>query len=160
MAPYINDLTINGVPCRLTINGAQVEIYTVKITLCDDKWFPHTEGLTMLSPELLAEAAGIAKRNKWTTAGPFDPVFRRNLLETLEHNYRRETLPSDSDPEELDVIMRKLVDHYVEPMVKGLAEAGFPKDAEPVFRQFAREDFAFSIGLTVGQFWEGVKKEG
>lgn len=70
----------------------------------------------------------------------------------LNRNHWRETHSGDSDPGEFDVIMRGLVNHYVEPMIKGLLEKGFP-----VFRQFAREDFAFSIGLAVGQFWERIK---
>ena len=55
--------------------------------------------------------------------------------------------------------MRGLVNHYVEPMIKVLLEEGFPEDAVPVFRQFAREDFALSIGLAVGQFLERINKE-
>ncbi|MBO7726858.1 MAG: hypothetical protein J6S40_10375 [Thermoguttaceae bacterium] len=100
----------------------------------------------------MAEFTGLANRNTWNAAGPFDPVFRRSLIETIERNCRRETLSGDSDPEEPDVIMRKLLNHRVEPMIKGLLEEGFPEDAVPVFRQFAREDYAFSIGLTIGQF--------
>ena len=55
--------------------------------------------------------------------------------------------------------MRGLVNHHVEPMIKGLLEEGFPEDTVPVFRQFAREDLAFSIGLAIGQFWERIKED-
>ena len=146
MADYITDLKIKGVPCRMRIRGAQEETYAIKIRLSD----PDTPELWMISPGFLAEFAGISDRNMWTTTGPFDPIFRQNLTETIERNYHRETHSGDSDPEEFDVIMRRLVNHYVEPVIKGLLEEGFPEDAVPVFRQFAREDFAFSIGLCTG----------
>ena len=153
MSDYISKLRIKGVPCRMRIRGAQEETYAIKIRLDE----PDTPELWMISPGFLAEFAGLTNRNMWNTAGPFDPKFRQNLTETIERNYHRETHSGDSDPEEFDVIMRRLVNHYVEPMIKGLLEEGFPEDAVPVFRQFAREDFAFSIGLTIGQFWERIR---
>ena len=151
MADYITELKIGGVPCRIRIRGAQEETYAIKIKLSEFQR-PETMGLIMLSPGALAEGAGIAKRNVWTAAGPFDPIFRQNLIEMIERNYRRETLSGDSDPEEPDVVMRRLVNHYVEPIIDDLVKEGFPKDAVPAFRQFAREDYASSIGLTIGQF--------
>lgn len=132
----------------MRIRGAQEETYAIQIKLSDS----NRPEIWMLSPGFLAEFAGIADCNMWTTAGPFDPIFRQNLIETIERNYQRETHSCDSDPEEFDVIMRRLVNNYVEPIIKGLIEDGFPEDAVPVFRQFAREDFALSIGLTMGRF--------
>ena len=139
----------------MTISGSQEETYTVIIELSEFQR-PETMGLIMLSPSALAEGAGIAKRNIWTVAGPSDPLFRQNLIGMIERNYQRETQPGDSDPEDPDDVMRSLVDHFVEPVIDKLIEEKFPKDAVPVFRQFAREDFAFSIGLTIGQFWDRV----
>lgn len=142
----------------MTVTGAQEETYTIIIELCKFQR-PETMGLIMLSPGALAEGAGIAKRNVWTAAGPSDPLFRQKLIGMIERNYQRETHSDDSDPEEFDVIMRRLVNHFVEPVIDKLVEEKFPKDAIPVFRQFAREDFALSIGLTIGQFWDSVKNE-
>ena len=156
MADYICELTIKGVPCRMRIRGAQEETYVIQIKLSDS----NRPEIWMLSPGFLTEFAGIADCNMWTTTGPFDPIFRQNLIGTIERNHWRETYSGDSDPEEFDVIMRRLVNHYVEPMIKGLLEEGFPEDAVPVFRQFAREDFAFSIGLAIGQFLERIKEDG
>ena len=153
MADFITEVNIGGVPCRMRIRGAQEETYAIKIRLRD----PGLMELAMFSTELLAEFTGLANRNMWNTPGPFDPIFRQMLLGTIENNYRHETMPSDSDPEEPDVVMRTLVDHFVEPMINDLIKEGFPEDAVPVFRQFAREDFALSIGLTIGQFWDRIK---
>ena len=158
MSDFITELTINRVPCRMRIRGAQEETYYIKIKICDYTDFPVSSGLTVFSEGFLAELAEIANRNAWNTAGPFDPIFRQNLIGTIELNYHRETHSGYSDPEEPDAVMRMLVDHYVEPIIDDLVKEGFPKDAVPVFRQFAREDFAFSIGLTIGQFWDQVKK--
>ena len=156
MADYISKLRIKGVPCRMRIRGAQEETYAIKIRLDE----PDTPELWMISPGFLAEIVGLTNRNMWNTSGPFDPKFRQNLTETIERNYHRETHSGGSDPEEFDVIMRRLVNRYVEPMIKGLLEEGFPEDAVPVFRQFAREDFAFSIGLAIGQFWDRANNYG
>ena len=158
MADFITDLMINRVPCRMRIRGAQEETYYIKIKVCDYTDFPVLSGLSVFSKGFLTELAGIANRNTWNTSGSFDPIFRQNLIGTIELNYHRETHSDDSDPEDPDALMRMLVDHYVEPIIDDLVKEGFPKDAIPAFRQFAREDFAFSIGLAIGQFWDRVNE--
>ena len=137
MADFITELRINGIPCRMRIRGAQEQSYSIKIKVCEFQT-AETMNLIMFGPGLLSELAGIANRNMWSAAGPFDPLFRQSLLGTIERNYRQEMTPSDSDPEDLDEMMRNLVDYYVEPVIDELLEANFPKDAVPVFRQFAR----------------------
>lgn len=144
----IDDIHIEGIRCEIRITGAQKPEYQIEIVP-----FPYPAA-TKRTALLMAKLAGIDKRNTWTAKGPFNPVFRQNLAENLDYNYARETLPSDSDPVELEKVTHEIVDYYVECLIFELRKEGFPKEAEPVFRQFAREDFALSVGLTIGEYWK------
>ena len=72
----------------------------------------------------------------------------------IERNYQRETHSDDSDPEEFDVIMRRLVNHFVEPVIDKLVEESFerrdpgvPPVREGGFRAFDRPDNRTVLGL-------------
>lgn len=152
MIDFIRELSIDGVHCQLEIEGTQGREYKIRIAPVTP-WPDNGE-----TAALMLKSAGL-NRTEWTSPGPFDPVSRRNLLEILEYNYQRETLPTDKEPKELRKVIRKLTAHYVNPAIAELSNAGFPDDAIPHFRQFAEEDYAFTIGLTIAEFWEWKREQ-
>lgn len=144
------EITLKKVPCRMEIEGEQGKEYIISIA-------PNVPNDRQDVKELMAETAGINMVNEWKTKGPFDKKIRRDLIGILEHNYQRETLPSDNDQKELYRVIQMITDRYVNKIIKDLKEKGFPKEAEAAFRQFAEEDFAFTVGLTIGEYWETKK---
>lgn len=146
----IEEFSLQGVPCEIRITGAQKKEYKIEIVPVPPT--PDSE-----TASLMAKVAGIDKHNSWTVPGPDSDTFRFNTFETMEHNWQRETLPSAKEPDALAQVVKLTAAHQVKWAIEQLEKENFPADAIPFFRQFAEEDFAFYIGLTIGDYWEWKK---
>lgn len=151
---YTQDITINGVCCRLTIAAENSgEKYRLRL----EPVIPDGADAETARP-LLAETAGVDKRSGWLIPGPLDAVLLTNLQETLEHNWKRETLPSKNEPKDLDKVIKEIVDYQLGFVCEALDKAGLPAAAMPFFRDFAGGAFEIAARFMIDQFWK--KKKG
>ena len=158
-ADYSEEVTLNGIPCRMDIYGAQSKKYQIDFSVLntDDLDVDTEEGADKL--DYMYETSGLRTQVAWDAPGSYDPAIRKELIGYVTSCYLAGTLPTVSDPAALAKAVTKVVKLLRKPIVKKLEDEDFPVEAMPFFQQFAEEDLACAIGRTINGFWNWVNQQ-